>query len=227
MQKFFTYLKSILVILLFFGSAYFVKIPIWLFHIDVQQISGTMSVLLTLFSNLLLVLLLILIYRKDLAKEWKTFWKKPFENIDTGFKYWFVGLIVMVVSNLVINLFFTHDIATNEQTVQGMIDVAPWAMLLNAGIIAPFIEEVTFRKTFKDCIRNKWIFILSSGLFFGFLHVISFTSWQELLYIIPYSSLGISFALMYQKSDSVFTSTAMHVFHNTVLTLVSILPTLF
>ena len=105
-----------------------------------------------------------------------------------------------------------------------MITTLPILMLINAGIIAPIIEELTFRKAFKNVFQNKWVFILSSGLIFGGLHVItSFSTPLELLYIIPYSSLGISFAYMYYKTNTIYTSISMHIIHNTVLTLLSIL----
>lgn len=227
MKKYLIYLKSFLVILLFFCSTYFCYIPIWLFKIDINKMSNSTSILLSMFSNIMLVIILFLIYHKSLKKEWQKFIKDGIKNIDIGFKYWFIGLMVMVVSNLIINFFFAHNIASNEQGVQEMIKVSPWIMLINAGILAPITEEITFRKTFKDCIKNKWFYILTSGIIFGLLHVVSSTNFMQFLYIIPYSSLGIAFAIMYEKTDTVFTSMSMHFFHNTVLTLISILPTLF
>ena len=85
-------------------------------------------------------------------------------------------------------------------------------------------EEIVFRKCFKKAFPNKWIFIILSALVFGSLHVITtMTSPLELLYIIPYGALGASFAMMYQKTGTIYTSVAMHMFHNTALTILSIL----
>ena len=67
------------------------------------------------------------------------------------------------------------------------------------------------------------IFILVSGIFFGYMHVAGSTSLTQWLYIIPYSSLGISFAIMYNKTNTVFTSITIHSIHNTILTILSIL----
>lgn len=225
-KKIITYLKGIFTIILFFFSPYFAKIPILIFHINKSNLSDTMSILLSLFSNLMLVLILFVIYHRSLKEEWQKFWNNREQNLDMGFKYWLIGLIIMMITNIIINFCLAHNIANNEQSVQAMIKASPWLMLINAGILAPITEEITFRKTFKDMIKNKWLFILISGIFFGFLHVISATTFYEFLYIIPYSALGISFAIMYQKTDTVFTSMLMHFFHNTVLTLISILPLL-
>ena len=132
--------------------------------------------------------------------------------------------IGMSFSNIIITFLLKGGGATNEKMVQDMITTLPFIMLVNAGVLAPILEELTFRKAFREALSNKWLFILVSGLVFGGLHVItSFQTPLELLYIIPYSSLGVAFAYMYDKTDTVFTSIAMHMIHNTILTLLSIL----
>ena len=104
-----------------------------------------------------------------------------------------------------------------------MIVALPSVMLLNAGIVAPIIEELIFRKAFRDAIKGKWPFILISGLVFGLMHVLgNVSNWVDVLYIIPYGALGSAFAMSYYKTDTVFTPIAFHMFHNIVLVLVSI-----
>ena len=129
----------------------------------------------------------------------------------------------MMISNILITIIFQAGGASNEQQVQKMIQTAPLFMFVNAGFIAPINEELLFRKNFRNIFKNNLIFILISGIFFGYLHVTSATSIGQLAYIIPYSSLGISFAIMYCKTNTVFTSISMHMMHNTILTLFSIL----
>lgn len=215
---------GILAFLIFYFSAYFQLIPILLFKMDLKNITGTENVMLSTFSNCILLIILFLIFRKDIIKEWKRFRKNFLENIDIGIKYWLAGLTIMMVSNIIITFVVNLGQAANEQAVQSMISSLPWLMLINAGIIAPCTEEIVFRKGFKKAFPNKWLFIILSGLIFGALHVItSMTSPIELLYIIPYGALGAAFAYMYQKTDTIFTSIAMHMFHNTTLILLSIL----
>lgn len=225
-KKIITYLKSIFSVFLFLFSSYFSLIPIFLFNIDTEKMSNEMSILLSMFSSIMLVLVFFILYYQDLKREWKIFKDNRLKNIDVGFKYWTIGLFFMIASNLLIQLFTSNGIANNEQAVQSMIEISPWIMLISAGILAPITEEITFRKAFKDSIKNPIIFVLVSGIIFGALHVISATTLSELLYIIPYSSLGIAFAYMYHKTDTVFTPMLMHFIHNTALTLISILPLL-
>ena len=128
----------------------------------------------------------------------------------------------MVMSNFIIAFILGGGQATNEQGVQKMIDVAPIIMLITAGIIGPINEELIFRKCFKNILKNKWFFILISGIVFGYLHVSGANSLNQFLYIIPYSSLGIAFATTYYKTNTVFSSIFVHMLHNTILTLISI-----
>jgi len=215
---------GIVAFLIFYFSAYFQLIPILLFNMDLNNITGAQNVMLSTFSNCVLLILLFLIFRKDLIEEWKRFRKNFLENIDIGIKYWLVGLGIMMISNIIITFVVNLGQAANEQAVQSMISSLPWLMLINAGLIAPCTEEIIFRKGFKKAFPNKWLFIILSALVFGALHVVtSMTSPIELLYIIPYGALGAAFAYMYQKTDTIFTSIAMHMFHNTALILLSIL----
>lgn len=216
------FIRLLIVFFLFFFSSYLQYIPIMLFKI--KNIDGTTSVLLNSFSNIVLFIILVIMYRKDLVREWKIFKEKSWHNIDIGIKCWLVGLFGMMAFNIILNTIFKANGAINEQAVQKMITAFPWLMLVNGGIIGPFIEEVTFRKAFKDVFKTKWLFIIFSGVVFGLMHVVSsFTSFSNFLYFIPYSSLGIAFCYAYYKTDSIYTSAFLHIFHNTSLILFSIL----
>ena len=149
------------------------------------------------------------------------------KNMDIGFRYWFLGLVIMVSSNLLIQFFVPSANAGNEQAVQSLIQAAPWMSFLSTGLLAPVVEEITFRKTFRDLFHNDTLFIWVSGLVFGGLHVVlSLTSFSDFAYLIPYCSLGISFGYIYAKTKSVYTSMSMHLFHNVVLSLLSIVASM-
>lgn len=219
--------KFLLVFGLFFVSTIFQLIPIYLFKLDLNNLTTNQETLLTLFSDSILVIILIILYRKELIEQFKTFKKNLYPYLDTGFKYWLIGLMVMVVSNLLINLLVPSAVAGNEEQVQQIIHGSPIISFICVGILAPIIEEITFRKAFRDLFKTKWLFIIISGLVFGGLHVIfSFQGWQDLLYIIPYSSLGIAFGFVLVKTENIYPSICIHMFHNSVLTLFSIISSL-
>jgi membrane protease YdiL (CAAX protease family) len=216
-------LKAIFIIGFFCYSSTFQLIPIHIFHIGGEQMSGLTSVLLSGFSSVMVFLILLFIYWKDLREEFKIFIKKPIENLDKGFSYYCAGFGIMIVSNLIINILLGGGGPNNEHAVQKMIQVAPWLMLIEAGLLAPFNEEIVFRKTLKDIFKNKWVFAFLSFLMFGGAHVIdSAKTFIDILYIIPYGALGGAFALAYYDTDTIFTSMTMHMIHNLILCIISV-----
>ena len=181
------------------------------------------AVIYSLLVSILTSIILIIIYWKDLKKEFKTYFKNLSFNFDCGVRYWFIGLVIMCVANLILNFVFKTGGAENEQGVQQMIDTLPFVTLIYAGVVAPINEELVFRKSLRKVFSNKWVFAFMSFLLFGYAHVSSANDIAQFLYIIPYGALGFSFALAYDESDTVFTSMFMHMIHNIALTLMSIL----
>ena len=215
--------KGLVTFLIFYFSSYLQAIPIAIFNIDVNNYTTTDLAIVNTFTDLILVLILIILYFKELRKEFKTFkdnWKM---NMDTAFKYWFLGLMIMCISNIAIGLITSLGTSSNEQAVQGLISSTPYLMLFTAGILAPIAEEITFRKGVSKIFKNKWVYATASGLIFGFLHVMGSSNPLEYLYIIPYGSLGFFFALTYYDTKSIYPSIIMHAIHNSALVLLSII----
>ena len=219
--------KGFIVFVIFWCSSYLQYIPVKIFHIDIHNIDTTMKVILSLFSSLIIFCIYFIIYRKDLIKDFKDYRQHKEEYKDIGIRYWLIGLFLMMIINYILNVVLKAGGANNEKAVQQMIASCPLLMLIEAGIIAPFNEEIVFRKSLKDTFKNKWIFIILSFLLFGGAHVLSSAKvMTDYLYIIPYGLLGASFAMAYYKTNNIFTSISMHMIHNTILVLISI-ATLF
>ena len=211
-NKLLNLLKSIglIFLILFFPTIFFS-----ILNINPTNINDKSYIIYFTLSNLVLIAIFILIYRKTLVNDFKELIKKPLNILETSFKYWFIGFIIMVVSNLIITYILNKGIAGNEQEVRNYIDSFPLFMIFNTVIYAPLTEELTFRKSIKDIINNKWFYVLTSGLVFGMLHISSYiTNWTDLIYLIPYGSLGISFALLYHKTNNIYSTISMHAMHN-------------
>ena len=212
-------IKLVLAFIIFFFSSYLLLIPLSLLNIDIKKNTYTITVI----ANVLRAILLALLFRKDLVKDFKAFKKNFWKFSDIAVKYWFIGIIVMIVSNVLIIIFTPSKVATNEQGVKEMIQALSFISLILTGITAPLSEELLFRRAFRNAIKDKLTYILVSGLVFGALHVItSYQTAYDLLYLIPYSSLGIAFAATCAKTENVFPSMMVHSVHNSVATLANI-----
>ncbi len=215
-------IKLILCFIIFFFSSYLLLIPLSILNIDYMKDERTYYIV-TFAANVLRAILLFLLYRKDLIKDFKKLKGKFWEYSDIAIKYWLIGLLVMVVSNVAIMIFTPAKMADNETTVRTIIKTIPYLSIILTGITAPLSEEIIFRKSFKNVINDKITYILISGVVFGAMHVVSsYDSLFDLLYIIPYSSLGVAFAATCYKTDNIFPSMVVHAIHNTAITVATI-----
>lgn len=217
-------LPIIIFMLLLFGMAYFPYLPMKLFNIQYENFNMTMKVLYMLFCDIGFILILFILYKEKIIKDFKDYFSNFGKNFELSFKYYFIGVIIMIVSNLIITLCFSGANANNEEAVRNMIDTVPLYMIFSVSLYAPFVEELIFRHSIKDCVMchgnnriTKYIYIFISGFIFGILHILGqATSYLDYLYIIPYMSLGVTFAALYSKTDNIFSSISMHALHNTV-----------
>lgn len=210
-------LKSFgLIFMLLFGPSFFV---IFLFGNNYSNFSLTSRAIVSLVANLLILIILYICYRDTLKRDFKNFFNKNiFNNLEIAFKYWLGGFLIMIISNLIITFITNGGMAANEESIREMIDLVPLYMIFNVSIYAPFTEELIFRKSIRDFIFNKWIYILISGIIFGALHIITndITNYTDLLFLIPYCALGISFSALYTKTNNIYSSISMHMLHNSI-----------
>ena len=97
-------------------------------------------------------------------------------------------------------------------------------MIFSVSIFAPLTEELIFRKGIREIFNNKYLYIIISGIFFASMHVTSEDlGINTLLYLIPYSSLGITFAYTYYKTNNIFSTIMLHSFHNTMAIIIYII----
>lgn len=171
-----------------------------------------------LISSLIYFIIVILIYKKELKIDLKKF------NIKTLIKYipiYIIGLIFMAISSYVISKITNIETSQNETLVRQYIKLFPIYMSFSTVLYAPIVEEITFRKTFRNIINDKVLFILISGIMFGIIHIsISNNTTNDLLMIIPYLIMGIDFSYIYYKSDNIFTTITIHSIHNLVLLII-------
>ena len=214
-------------ILLLFGMAIFPYIPLTILRININDLSQTTKVIYNFFCDIIFMIIVFFVFKDDMVRDLKSYLKGFIKNFEVSFKYYFIGLIIMIVSNLMITLCFKGASANNEEAVRNLINLYPLYMIFSVAIYAPFIEETIFRKCIKNFILSfgnnkitKYLYISLSGLIFALMHIVGMaSSVLDYLYVIPYLSLGASFAALYYKTDNIFSSIVMHSMHNTVAVL--------
>lgn len=188
-------------------------------HLNIKNTYLKMSVLL--IAEIIITIIFILIFIKDFKKGYKDIHEDSKEKIFNIIKIWLFGLIIMLISNSIIGS-IVGNIASNESSNRELIGKAGLYAIPSMVIFTPICEEILFRLSLSKIFDNKYIFILISGLLFGYAHVIGETG-LELLYIIPYGSLGAAFAYIYKKYDNIISSIIAHILHNLLCIIIVIL----
>ncbi len=172
-----------------------------------------------MLANVLFIGVLYLMYSFDLNAEFRLYFRNFKQRFKSDIKIYLIGFAGMVVCNLLIILFL-KEISSNESQVREMLYNHIFTSMISISIIAPIMEELIFRKSLRPIINNKWIYVVVCGLLFGGAHIMTNILnndfvWLDLFYILPYASLGGSFAYMDYESKTTFSSIIMHAFHNT------------
>ncbi len=172
-------------------------------------------------SYILMFIYFILIYRKKLIENIMNF---KIKDIGKVLIIFILGLSLMMLSNYIINyLIIPNGISNNELGNRELLNNNKIIYSILLCFIIPIIEEIVFRLELKNCIKNKYLYLILSSLIFSLLHNISDTKLIELLYIIPYFILGFTFSYTYYKTDNIYYSMISHSLNN----LISVIVILF
>lgn len=195
------------------------------FGINYNKLSEPLKELYLISYEIILTLIIIYIYKKDIIPDFKNFFRNIKKYFKEYIRYWFMMLILMVTSNLIVTLFTTTDIANNQADIIDTLKVAPIYTFIITVFVAPILEELVFRLSIKKIFGNiNFLFILFSGLIFGSMHVIgNYENLIDLLFIIPYSIPGFIFAYVYTKSKNICVPMGLHFIHNGIMMSMQIL----
>lgn len=180
-----------------------------------------------LLSEVLTTLLLILIFHKRFIRDFKDFKQNYKKYLKIVIPYWVLGFIIMMFSNIIINLIITNgSMAANESANREVLKSLPIYSIIATCFLAPICEELLFRASFKDAFKNIIPYCLFTGLFFAALHVSTgieswslnylIKNWHELLYFIPYGSVGFALGYAFFKTNNIFSSISLHMLHNSL-----------
>lgn len=168
---------------------------------------------------LVLTIIFIKIYYKDFQRDIKSFKVNYKSILKKALLYWFIGLIIMIISSNIIAL---TNIPTNvnQQANIDQFKSMPFMEIICACLLAPIIEEHVYRKSLAKFTQNKHLYAIVSGLFFAFAHITSSlttpNSFIMLIYIIPFGALGIAFGYLYKETDNICGNILIHMLHNII-----------
>lgn len=207
--------KFILVFLLYLMLNMYVPL---LFIKDLNSNNQLLINTALITSSLIIMVIFMFIYHNTIVKDAYKINKKVLKE---GAFNWVTGLVLMLLINVVLS-FIGGTLVDNEAQNREIIrDYFPYAVF-SMCIYAPIVEELIFRRGLRPIFKNKYFYILTSGLIFALAHLINeivaylntgvFTT--SLLYVFPYMALGSYFALSYYDTKNIYSSVIFHSIHN-------------
>lgn len=213
--------KNLMMFFMYFIYEIIVAIIINIFNINISDFSNTGKNIYMITVDLIYIIFIVFIYKKEIISDLRDFKENGLKYIGKYIPIYVLGLIAMSISNIILYEVTNVEISNNEQLVREYIKLLPIYMTFSCVIYAPIVEEITFRKTFRNIIDNKYFFILVSGVMFGLIHITGDTiGLNDYLLSIPYILMGISLAYIYYKSNNIFTTVTIHMMHNFILLMI-------
>ena len=191
-----------------------------------NKLSTPLKLIVSIIYEILILLTVIFIYLKTIVNDFIDYKQNIKYYINNYLKYWFLNLGLMMITNIIIINITNINNSTNQEYITKLLGKYPIYTIVATILIAPLTEELIFRLNIRKIFKNNILFIITSGLLFGALHLTVATSFKELLFIIPYSIPGFIFAYTLTKSKNIFVPISLHTMHNTLMILLQLLLTI-
>lgn len=213
-------LKNVLVIAIYFIYIYIVIAALSLLNIDYSSFDYKYKLITIAIADICFITLLFWFYKRELIIDFKDFKINYKQYISKYIILYFIGVLLMGIINVIISHFTGMETSGNEADVRLLVEKFPIYMTFSTIIYAPFVEEIIFRKAIRNIIKNKYLFIILSGVIFGCAHISDYSNFNDILFSLGYIVMGIDFAYIYYKTNNIFTTMTFHMIHNLLLLII-------
>ena len=145
-------LRSIMIIILYFIFPYVMKF-----------LSGVKWLVVLLY--MLFALLILYLYRNTFKKDFKDIIENKKKYLSSILINVALIFVIMLITNALIGMLFDiKQTSENDYSLLAMFKKSPIILMFLTSLYYPVIEGVIFRKSVRDIIDNKWIFIIFSSI---------------------------------------------------------------
>lgn len=174
--------------------------------------------------NILFLMILLFIYKKDIKEDFVKIKKDPKMYAKKLIIFLFLMILsVALINAIVISIFHIKNIAGNEQTLYHLFKTYPLVTILLTIVYYPILEGIIFRKTIKNIITDKRLFIIVTCLLYFFFNIVySPISFQNIVSSLYYIVLMFYMSKIYWDTDNFSISVILLMLYNIFVTLISI-----
>ena len=224
--------KLIISFVLFFNISLVITYIFKLVGINYSDFNYIDYACLNTFIELIMFVVVLLFYKKYLKKDLVLFKLNKKDYIKKIISYFLIFLIVkygVALFSSLLLVMLGSDLVTseNQESVVTLAKTLPFMMMISTSLLAPFVEEGIFRLGIRKVINNKYLFILVSGLIFGFMHIFptELPLYVALIESLNYVTMGLLLAYIYNETDNIYVVVIIHALNN-LLSMLMILATM-
>lgn len=224
--------KLIISFVLFFNLSLVIAYIFKLVGISYSDFNYIDYACLNTFIELIMFVVVLLFYKKYLKKDLVLFKLNKKDYIKKIVSYFLIFLVVkygVALFSSLLLVMLGSDLVTseNQEAVVNLAKKLPFMMMISTSLLAPFVEEGIFRLGIKKVINNKYLFILVSGLIFGFMHIFptELPLYVALIESLNYVTMGLLLSYIYNETDNIYVVVIIHALNN-LLSMLMILATM-
>lgn len=143
-----------------------------------------------------------------------------------GILYGFGLFIIIIVFNILYGLIVNHYPKGTPNNISGLLSIPIAISILIGGVIIPFTEEIVFRASLRNLLKDvsRPMYMFLSSLTFSLVHLQNFDNAVLLVSsVITAFISGLYLSYLYDNNKNIFPSFFAHSTYNTIILLIQFL----
>ncbi len=207
-MQFQSLIKSLCVVLLYFIWPYLTNAIV-----GKLNVSNNIAIFLNFIADFILLFIIVMLYLPSLQDNLKGLGKKG--QFQKGLKIFGIGFALYLISNFILCIVFPDLESNNLNNMLRAFEGNHFLLFLVMVFYYPVVEELVFKKTFRDVIESKWVFIILTGVVNATFEVLlSATVPLDIVNIVPVFIFYSTISYIYYETDNIFVSTFYRVVYN-------------
>lgn len=165
------------------------------------------TVVANFIADVIFMLFVIYMYSHNLKGDIKKFknysWKKILKTIV-------LWVVIIFAFNILYGMLLDfiapgfENTDANTAAVYNLYSVSGWYTIFKTMIFGTLAEEILYRESIRDNVKNNFLFVLLSASIYTFMYVIfsGMVEGFELVSILAYFLPGIFFSIAYIRNDN-------------------------
>ena len=167
----------------------------------------TNTTMISFLADLIFLVCIIFVYRDNLKNDFENL-KKDYKisNIIKTVIIWVVIIFVFNILMGAITEMICPNMIVDDNTnaITSLLDASTFYTIFKAMIFAVVAEELLYRESISDVVKNKYLFVVISSIIYTFLNFIfvGFQSVNIIIYILSYFLPALLFSTAYVKNNN-------------------------